>query len=58
METKKLTVASYIHIDGVTEEEILGYLAVPQDKELADFALPCFRFAKILGNLRKRLQKD
>lgn len=48
METKKLTVASYIHIDGVTEAEILGHLAVPQDKELADFALPCFRFAKIL----------
>ena len=40
--------ASLIHIDGVTEEEILSLLTQPKDLGYADVALPCFRFAKAL----------
>jgi len=41
-------IASLIHIDGVTEEEILSLLSTPKDLGYADVALPCFRFAKAL----------
>ena len=40
--------ASLIHIDGVTEEEILSLLTQPKDLGYADVARPCFRFAKAL----------
>ncbi len=40
--------ASLIHIDGVTKEEILSLLTQPKDLGYADVALPCFRFAKAL----------
>ena len=45
---KKELIASFINIDGVTQEEICALITVPQDSEMGDFALPCFRFAKAL----------
>ena len=45
---KNELIASLIHIDGVTEEEILSLLTTPKDLGYADLALPCFRFAKAL----------
>ena len=41
-------IAKLIHIDGVSEEEILSLLTPPKDLAFADVALPCFRFAKAL----------
>ena len=41
-------IASLIHIDGVSEEEISSLLTQPKDLGYADVALPCFRFAKAL----------
>ena len=41
-------IASLIHIDGISEEEILSLLTQPKDLGYADIALPCFRFAKVL----------
>ena len=41
-------IASLIHIDGVSEEEITSLLTQPKDLGYADVALPCFRFAKAL----------
>ena len=41
-------IAKLIHIDGVSEEEILSLLTAPKDLAFADVALPCFRFAKAL----------
>ena len=41
-------IASLIHIDGVSEEDILSLLTQPKDLGYADVALPCFRFAKAL----------
>ncbi len=33
---------------GMTEEELASAIAVPPDTSLGDYALPCFKFAKIL----------
>ena len=41
-------IASLIHIDGVSEEEITSLLTQPKDLGYADVALPCFRFAQAL----------
>lgn len=41
-------IASLIHIDGVSVEEIASLLTAPKDIALADVCLPCFRFAKAL----------
>lgn len=41
-------IAEKIKIDGVTEEEIYSAVALPPNYELGDYALPCFKFAKIL----------
>lgn len=45
---KKELIASFINIEGVTQEEIYALITVPQDSEMGDFALPCFRFARAL----------
>lgn len=47
MDYKKY-IAEKIQIDGVTAEEIAGALALPPNPEMGDFALPCFKFAKVL----------
>ena len=41
-------IASLIHIEGISEEEIISLLTQPKDLDYADIALPCFRFAKLL----------
>lgn len=45
---KNELIASLIHIDGISSEEILSLLTTPKDLGYADIALPCFRFAKAL----------
>lgn len=44
----KRYIAQRISIEGVSEKEIEENLAVPPDPEMGDYALPCFKFAKIL----------
>ena len=41
-------IASRIKIDGINEDEIYSSIALPPNTEMGDFALPCFKFAKIL----------
>jgi arginyl-tRNA synthetase len=41
-------IAEKIKIDGVTKEEIEGSIALPPNSDMGDYALPCFKFAKIL----------
>ena len=45
---KNELIASLIHIEGISQEEILSLLVPPKDLGFADLALPCFRFAKAL----------
>ena len=44
----KKHIAEKIKVDGVTTEEIYESLALPPNTEMGDFALPCFKFAKVL----------
>lgn len=45
----KKHLSSLIRLEGVSESEIENALEVPPNKELGDFALPCFKFS---GKLR------
>ncbi len=51
-ETQKMDykrhIAKGLKIDGVSEEEIYSAMALPPNSEMGDYALPCFKFAKIL----------
>ena len=44
----KRYVADKIKVDGVSAEEIYELIALPPNTEMGDFALPCFKFAKVL----------
>lgn len=41
-------IAEKIKIDGVSREEIYSSVALPPNYEMGDYALPCFKFAKVL----------
>ena len=41
-------IAEKIKIDGVSREEIYSSVALPPNSEMGDYALPCFKFAKVL----------
>lgn len=47
MDYKKY-IADKIVIDGISKAEIVEAIAVPPNTEMGDYALPCFKFAKIL----------
>ena len=40
-------IAGRLHIEGMSAEEIAAAIAVPPDPAMGDYALPCFKFAKI-----------
>ena len=41
-------IAEKLNIEGVTKEEVASFLEVPPNREMGDFALPCFKLSKIL----------
>ncbi len=47
MDYKKY-IAEKINVDGVTTAEIEAAIALPPNTEMGDYALPCFRFAKVM----------
>lgn len=44
----KSYIAKNLSIDGVSEQEVYDLIALPPDNSMGDFALPCFKFAKVL----------
>ncbi len=44
----KKHIAQKIKVEGVSEQEIYDMLALPPNTEMGDYALPCFKFAKLL----------
>ena len=44
----KKHIATKIKVEGVSEQEIYDSIALPPNTEMGDFALPCFKFAKVL----------
>ncbi len=55
-------IAKNIHIDGIESSEICSILECPPNPEMGDYALPCFKFAKILRKspvqIAENLAKD
>ena len=47
MDYKKY-ISQKIKAEGVSEEDIYASIALPPNPEMGDYALPCFRFAKVL----------
>ena len=43
----KYYIAEKIKIEGFTAEQLKGMLSVPPNREMGDYALPCFPFAKV-----------
>ena len=44
----KKHIADKIKVDGVSADEIYSSIALPPNSQMGDYALPCFRFAKVL----------
>lgn len=57
MDYKKY-IAGKINIVGASAEEIASYITVPPAGDMGDFALPCFRFAKILRKPPAAIAED
>ncbi len=47
MDYKKY-IAEKLNVEGVTKEELYELIALPPNTEMGDYAIPCFKFAKIL----------
>lgn len=47
MDYKKY-IAEKLHIDGVSQEELYDLIALPPNLEMGDYAIPCFKFAKLM----------
>lgn len=43
----KRHIAKKLNIEGIGEDELVSMLSLPPNTEMGDFALPCFKFAKI-----------
>ena len=44
----KKHIADKIKVDGVSADEIYSSIALPPNSQMGDYALPCFKFAKVL----------
>ncbi len=44
----KKHIADKINVEGVSKEEIYETIALPPNTEMGDYALPCFKFAKVM----------
>ena len=47
MDYKKY-IAGKIAAEGIAEDEIYSAIALPPNSEMGDYALPCFKFAKVM----------
>ncbi len=54
----KAYIAEKIKVDGVDASQIRGMIAVPPTREMGDYALPCFPFAKVLRKSPAMIAED
>ncbi len=54
----KKHIAEKLNIEGVTCEEIYSSIMLPPDTTMGDYALPCFKFAKILRKAPQLIAED
>ena len=57
MDYKKY-IAERINVEGVTKEEMYELIALPPNLEMGDYALPCFKFAKLLRKSPVMIAED
>lgn len=48
MDAKQLIAKSLSDAAGIDENELLGYIEIPKDSAMGDYAFPCFKLAKAL----------
>ena len=44
----KAYIAEHLNVEGLTKEEVADMIALPPNTEMGDYALPCFRLAKVM----------
>ena len=54
----KRYIAQHIKAEGVAKEELEGLIAVPPDTSMGDYALPCFKLAKVLRKSPALIAED
>ncbi len=54
----KSYIAKKLNIEGVDENTIASFLEVPPTSDMGDFALPCFKLAKILRSSPVKIAED
>ena len=54
----KRYIAQHIKAEGVAKEELEGLIAVPPDTSMGDYALPCFKLAKVLRKCSARAPRS
>jgi arginyl-tRNA synthetase len=57
MDYKKL-ICEKLNIEGVDKSELYGYIEVPPNTEMGDFALPCFKLARALRKPPVKIAED
>ena len=46
----KQYISEKLQVEGVSKSEIYDSIALPPTTEMGDYALPCFKLAKVLRN--------
>ena len=54
----KKHIAQKIAAEGLSEEDIYAAIALPPNSEMGDYALPCFKFAKVLRKSPALIAQD
>lgn len=54
----KKYLAEKINIDGFTSENIESFIEIPPEKSVGDYALPCFRFSRVLKKAPPIIAKE
>ena len=57
MDYKKL-ITEKLNIDGVEKETLYGFIEVPPNTDMGDYALPCFKLAKVLRKPPVKIAED
>ncbi len=57
MDYKKY-IASKIKAEGLSEEEVASAIALPPNSDMGDYALPCFKFAKVMRKSPALIAQD
>ncbi len=54
----KSYISKKINIEGISSSEIESFIVLPPDTSMGDYALPCFKFAKILRKSPNMIAED